>query len=105
MQPWVALCLGDAGRHARAAVGSIGLPLNASVEVELVAQVDRALRISATGSPGKVEAELSALIDRHRPDEVILTGQIHDHAARLRSFEIAAEAMLAIGAKSGAAAT
>ncbi|MBM56625.1 LLM class flavin-dependent oxidoreductase [Hyphomonas sp.] len=72
---------------------------------ELVAQVDRALRISATGSPGKVEAELSALIDRHRPDEVILTGQIHDHAARLRSFEIAAEAMLAIGAKSGAAAT
>nr|WP_321509666.1 LLM class flavin-dependent oxidoreductase [uncultured Hyphomonas sp.] len=72
---------------------------------ELVAQVDRALRISATGSPDKVEAELSALIDRHRPDEVILTGQIHDHAARLRSFEIAAEAMQAIGAKSGAAAT
>lgn len=31
---------GDAGRHARAAVGSIALPLNASVEVELVAQVD-----------------------------------------------------------------
>ena len=28
-----------------------------------------------------------------RPDELILTGQIHDHAARLRSFEIAAEAM------------
>jgi hypothetical protein len=25
------------------------------------------------------------------PDEVILTGQIHDHAARLRSFEIAAK--------------
>jgi luciferase family oxidoreductase group 1 len=72
---------------------------------ELVAQVDRALRISATGSPDKVEAELSALIERHRPDEVILTGQIHDHAARLRSFEIAAEAMQAIGAKSGAAAT
>nr|WP_321440088.1 LLM class flavin-dependent oxidoreductase [uncultured Hyphomonas sp.] len=71
---------------------------------ELVTQVDRALRISATGSPDKVEAELSALIDRHRPDEVILTGQIHDHAARLRSFEIAAEAMQAIGARSGAAA-
>ncbi|MEE2718555.1 MAG: RidA family protein [Planctomycetota bacterium] len=31
---------GDAGRHARAAVGSVALPLNASVEVELVAQVD-----------------------------------------------------------------
>ncbi|MCA8890943.1 MAG: LLM class flavin-dependent oxidoreductase [Hyphomonas sp.] len=72
---------------------------------ELVAQVDRALRISAAGSPDKVEAELSALIERHRPDEVILTGQIHDHAARRRSFEIAAEAMQAIGVKSGAAAT
>ena len=30
---------GEAGRHARAAVGSIGLPLGATVEVELVAQV------------------------------------------------------------------
>ena len=30
---------GEQGRHARAAVGSIALPLNASVEVELVAEV------------------------------------------------------------------
>ena len=30
---------GEAGRHARAAVGSVGLPLGATVEVELVAQV------------------------------------------------------------------
>ena len=30
---------GDAGRHARAAVGSVGLPLGATVEVELIAQV------------------------------------------------------------------
>ncbi len=31
---------GDAGRHARAAVGSIGLPLGATVELDLVAQVE-----------------------------------------------------------------
>ena len=31
---------GDAGRHARAAVGSVALPLDASVEVELIAEVD-----------------------------------------------------------------
>ena len=37
--------------------------------------------------------ELAAFIERHAPDEMILTGQIHDHAARLRSFEIAAEVM------------
>jgi len=30
---------GDAGRHARAAVGNIALPLGASVEVELLVQV------------------------------------------------------------------
>lgn len=30
---------GEAGHHARAAVGSVGLPLGATVEVELVAQV------------------------------------------------------------------
>lgn len=31
--------LGEAGRHARAAVGSVSLPLGASVEVEMIAQV------------------------------------------------------------------
>jgi luciferase family oxidoreductase group 1 len=52
---------------------------------------DKALVCSATGSPETVQRELGAFIERYRPDEVILTGQIHDHAARLRSFEIAAE--------------
>ena len=32
---------GDAGRHARAAVGVIALPLDATVEVEVVARVSR----------------------------------------------------------------
>jgi alkanesulfonate monooxygenase SsuD/methylene tetrahydromethanopterin reductase-like flavin-dependent oxidoreductase (luciferase family) len=88
--------------------GPLPRPVNDIRDVappELIAQVDRALRISATGSPEKVTSELSALIDRYRPDEVILTGQIHDHAARLRSFEIAAEAMRTIGARAGAAAS
>ncbi len=31
---------GEAGRHARAAVGSVALPLGATVELEMVAQVD-----------------------------------------------------------------
>ena len=30
---------GEAGRHARAAVGSVGLPLGATVEIEMVAEV------------------------------------------------------------------
>ncbi len=55
--------------------------------------VDQALRISAVGSPETVKRQLEALIEQHRPDELILTGQIHDHAARLRSFEIAADVL------------
>src|SRR6056297_1337884 len=58
--------------------------------------LDAALRISAVGDPAQVEGQLRELIDRYAPDEVILTGQIHDHNARLRSFEIAAEAMTRI---------
>ena len=58
-----------------------------------VQMVKEALRINATGAPERVAARLAALIETYAPDEVILTGQIHDHAARLRSFEIAADAL------------
>ena len=64
--------------------------------------VDHALHITAAGSPASVERRLAELIAAHRPDEVILTGQIHDHAARLRSFEIAADAMRAVNAAAAA---
>ncbi len=60
-----------------------------------LAMVNEALAITAVGAPETVRATLGALIDRYRPDELILTGQIHDHAARLRSFEIAAEVLRA----------
>jgi hypothetical protein len=36
---------------------------------------------------------LARIIDAHQPDELMVTGMIHDHAARVRSFEIAAEAL------------
>ena len=55
--------------------------------------VNDALGCSATGSRETVHRKLSALINRYQPDEVMLTGMIHDHQARLRSFEIAAEVM------------
>ena len=58
--------------------------------------VDQALRITATGGPETVRESLAALIKQYQPDEMILTGQIHDHAARKRSFEIAANALNAI---------
>src|SRR5262249_40696175 len=49
------------------------------------------LACSATGSPSSVERALKSFIQRTRPDEIMLTSQIFDHSARLRSFEIAAQ--------------
>jgi hypothetical protein len=40
-----------------------------------------------------VRKHLENLIEIYEPDEMILTGQIHNHAARVKSFEIAADAM------------
>lgn len=65
--------------------------ISAVLQPQLLDGVNAALEISATGSRDSVRSQLSEIIQRYQPDEVILTGQIHDHAARLRSFEIAAE--------------
>ena len=73
--------------------------LDAHISPEIRPMVDEALRISAVGSPDSVRAALNEFIARYEPDEVILTGQIHDHAARLRSFEIAADVLGALPAK------
>ena len=54
------------------------------------AMVGQSLSCSAVGSPAIVEEKLRALIADTAADELMTTGQIYDHAARLRSFEIAA---------------
>lgn len=55
--------------------------------------VGQALRISAVGGPQTVRKQLSQLIAHYRPDELILTGQIHDPEARRTSFRLAAEVL------------
>ena len=65
-------------------------------------QVDHALSCSATGGPATVRAGLARLIETWKPDEIMITGMIHDHAARLRSFEIAAEALRDLAAPAAA---
>jgi luciferase family oxidoreductase group 1 len=51
------------------------------------------LASSAIGSPDTVRRGLASFIDRTHPDELMLTSQIFDHAARLRSYEIAADVL------------
>ncbi len=54
------------------------------------ALLEGVLAEAAVGGPETVRQSLQELIDRTGADELILTAQIYDHAARLRSFEIAA---------------
>jgi luciferase family oxidoreductase group 1 len=54
------------------------------------AQVERMTVCSAVGSPDAVRQGLEAIVESTGADELIVTGQIHDHAARLRSFELVA---------------
>jgi luciferase family oxidoreductase group 1 len=54
--------------------------------------VERALACAVVGAPETVEQGLAAFIERHRPDELMLTANVFDHAARRRSFAIAAAA-------------
>jgi luciferase family oxidoreductase group 1 len=51
------------------------------------------LSCSAIGSPAKVKGGIEAFIERTGADELMITSQIYDHEARLRSFEIVAGVM------------
>jgi luciferase family oxidoreductase group 1 len=54
--------------------------------------VDAALACAVVGSPDTVRAGLQSFVQAHRPDELLLTANIFDHEARLRSFERAMQA-------------
>ena len=53
--------------------------------------LDNALSCSVVGGPETVRKGVAAFIAATGADEVMVAAQIHDHAARLRSFEILAE--------------
>ena len=57
-----------------------------------LAFADESLACSAVGSPAEVCRQLEALIEQTDADELVLTAQIFDHAARLRSLALVAEA-------------
>ncbi|MFC3125919.1 LLM class flavin-dependent oxidoreductase [Pseudoroseomonas globiformis] len=53
--------------------------------------VHRALACSAVGSPDTVRARIQDFIKRTEIDELMISGPVFDHAARLRSFEVAGQ--------------
>lgn len=55
------------------------------------AGVMHTLRCSVVGSPKTIRRGFQELLEKTNADEIIVTGQIYDHQARLRSFQIAGE--------------
>ncbi|HSW05651.1 LLM class flavin-dependent oxidoreductase [Aquabacterium sp.] len=75
--------------------GPLPLPIDPAVMDTLwnereKAGVQRMLAATAVGSPDSVRAQLGAIIDRTRADELIVAGAVHAHPARLRSYELLA---------------
>ncbi|NYT38676.1 LLM class flavin-dependent oxidoreductase [Allopusillimonas soli] len=55
------------------------------------ALLDHTLSCSAIGSPETVSAQLQSFIARTGADELMITCNMHEHKARLQSYEIAAQ--------------
>jgi luciferase family oxidoreductase group 1 len=53
--------------------------------------VERMLVASAVGGPDRVVAQLNHILAQTQADELIVAGAVHDHAARVRSYEILAD--------------
>lgn len=54
------------------------------------AAVARMLAVSAVGAPAAAGAALDAIVEQTQADELIVATAIHDHTARLRSYELLA---------------
>ena len=55
------------------------------------AMLDDVLSCSAIGSPARYASPSPQFVARTQPQELMITSQIFDHAARLHSYKIAAE--------------
>ncbi|MFV0359833.1 LLM class flavin-dependent oxidoreductase [Tropicimonas sp.] len=66
------------------------------VSTAMRAQVDQALACTAVGSRETVRETLTGFVESYRPDEMIVGCMIHDPAAHIRSYEIAAEVLSSV---------
>jgi alkanesulfonate monooxygenase SsuD/methylene tetrahydromethanopterin reductase-like flavin-dependent oxidoreductase (luciferase family) len=55
--------------------------------------LEQVLACASIGTPEIVGSELRDFVERTGADELMITSQIFDHAARLRSYEIAASGL------------
>ena len=58
-------------------------------------QASRMLKYSIVGSPETVRRELERFVDLTKADELMIVSHLHDHTARIRSYELVAESVRA----------
>jgi luciferase family oxidoreductase group 1 len=75
--------------------------LEARLDLRAKAMLQNALSCSVVGAPETVRDGIAAFAERTGADELMVTAQIFDHAARRRSFEILAEVCPARKARQG----
>ena len=61
--------------------------------LEAKAILKQVLSASAIGSPETARRELEQFVERTKPDELIVTAQIYDHEARLKSYRLLMESV------------
>src|SRR3954447_14694036 len=61
--------------------------------LEARATLRQILSASAIGSPETARRQLGDFVERTKADELIVTAQVYDHAARLRSYELLMDAV------------
>ncbi len=64
-----------------------------SLPLQARATLDQLLSCSAVGSPQTVRTQVEAFVKRTGADELMVTSQIYDSAARIRSYELLMEAI------------
>ena len=82
-------------RLRRGEIGLVPPPvddIHAICSPEELATANAALACSVVGDEAVLRTGIAAFVERHRPDELMLTANIHDHEARLASFAMAARA-------------
>ena len=68
-----------------------------SLPLEVRAGIESALSCAAVGTRDTVKSAIESFVDRTGADELMVTSQIFDHAARVRSYEILADAAGLVG--------
>jgi len=69
-----------------------------TLEPRIADMLERVLRCAIVGGRTEIAAGLEHFIAAHQPDEIMVTAQIYDAAARRRSYDILAQIHSPLGA-------